>query len=111
MISIYHKESKNNAESAKWAKRNGNIALLVALASLLSPIIFDKCYSSKEDTHLESISKNTNTQTEQLKTSINLQQTIVNQQTTLLNNLNHKTDSISVPLGKEKESLKMEKVK
>lgn len=111
-IDLLHlKESKNNAESAKWAKRNGNIALLVALASLLSPIIFDKCYNSKEDTHLESISKNINTQTEQLKTSINLQQTTVDQQTILLNNLNHKTDSLSLPLDKEKESLKMKKTK
>lgn len=111
-IDLLHlKESKNNAESANWAKRNGNIALTVALISLLSPFLFDKCYNSKEDINLESISKNTNTQIEQLKTTISLQQTIVNQQTTLLNNLNHKTDSLSLLLAKEKESLKTEKPK
>jgi len=78
-IDLLHlKESKNNAESAKWAKRNGNIALIVALASFLSPIIFDACYNSKEDIHLESISKNTNSQIEQLKTVVALQQITAN---------------------------------
>ena len=81
----------------------------------MSPIVSTSSalgrYNSKEDTHLESISKNTNTQTEQLKTYIDLQQTIVNQQNTLLNNLNHKIDSISLLLVKGKGSLKTEKLK
>jgi hypothetical protein len=52
------KESKNNNESAKWSKRNGNIALVIALLSFVSPIIFDIFYNSKQDGCLEKISNN-----------------------------------------------------
>ncbi len=111
-IDLLHlKESKNNAKSSYLATRNGHIALIIALASLISPIVFDKCYNSKEDSLLQSISQNTNTEIEELKAYINLQQSAANQQTILSYNLNNKIDSILLVLEKERENLKKVKPK
>lgn len=94
------KESKNNNESAKWSKRNGNIAIGIALLSLLSPILFDNLYNSKEDENLQIISTNSeklNNKIDSLtiimNNSINKKNTIIKKSTK--NILTTPTDTIN----------------